>query len=171
MSRDAEPKPVNPHKAVMPGRLLFAVPESPFSVKTSGWFITTAIGFSVMVAGLTWYHYYLPAIALGLGTALFYYFGIKEPERQLCAMTERGITFRGLRYPFNYFSHFSIWNDQFGDGGVIVLTPRNRLKTPLHLRFEKVHHAPIRLFLRTHLAEQLHGATVLNDLVARLTRI
>lgn len=171
MPRDAKPKPVNPHKAAIPGRLLFAVPESPFSTKTSGWFITTGLAFAIVVAGLTWYHYYLPAIALALGTALFYYFGIKEPERQLCAMTERGVTFRGLRYPFHYFSHFSIRPDQFGDGGVIILTPRDRLRVPLTLRFEKVHHAPIRLFLRAHLAEQLHGATVLNDLVARLTRI
>ncbi|MBI3261251.1 hypothetical protein HYZ64_02675 [Candidatus Berkelbacteria bacterium] len=171
MPRDTKPKAVNPHKAVKPGRLLFAVPESPFSTKTSGWFITTGIGFAIVVAGLTWYHYYLPAIALGLGTALFYYFGIKAPERQLCAMTERGVTFRGLRYPFNYFSHFSIWNDEFGDGGVIVLTPANRLRVPLHLRFEKVHYSPIRIFLRDHLAEQLHSQTVLNDLVARLTRI
>lgn len=156
---------------VRPGRILFVVPESPFTKKSTGWFITSMLLFTIFVGGLTWYHYYLPAIALGLGVALFYYFGIREPEKQLVAMTEKGVTFRGLRYPFEYFKHFSIWLDRFGQGGVIILNSRDKLRITLHLRFEGVDYTPIRLFLRQYLAEQLHAPTVLDDVVARLMRI
>ena len=173
MPQPQRPKPVKPTRAVRPGRILFAVPESPFTKKGSSWFILSMLVFTAFVAGLVWYRYYLQALALTLGVALFYYFAIREPARQLVAMTEKGVTFRGLRYPFAYFSRFSVWLDPDirRESGVIIMIPRQRIRPPLTLRFEGVHYTPIRLFLRQHLAEQLHSPTLLDDVVARLLRV
>lgn len=171
---EAMPKPAKitkPKTLTRPGKLLFVVPEVPITQKSTGWFIATSLLFAIVLAIFVWFGYYLLAVTLVTGVALFYYFGIKTPERQFCAMTEKGITFRGIRYPFEYFKHFSIWLDRFGDGGVLVFAPKEPLRPHLTLRFQGVHYAPMRLFLRHYLAEELHAPTVFDDLVARIFRV
>ncbi|MBI3495583.1 hypothetical protein HY065_03080 [Candidatus Berkelbacteria bacterium] len=164
-------KPVKATQLERPGKILFVVPEAPLSQKNIAWFMATTAVFVITVALFVWFKLYLLSIAVVLGTSLFYLFSVRETQKQLCAMGDRGVTFRGWRYPFAYFRHFAMWQDRFGDGGVITLTPSVPFKPPLTLRFEGVHHAPIRLFLRHHLPEQFYTGAILGDLVARLTRI
>ena len=148
--------------------LSWSAPEAAEYKHSREWYLVVSIVAAGFVAFAIILKNYFFAIFIALALVVLFSWTRKKPKYFRFVLTDKGVRIGERESPYSDFTSFWIFEDV--PRPYLVLKPRARLKTMLHIPLGDKSPADFRLWLRPHL-EETEEQESMSDLLARLLKI